>query len=164
MWRINILSTNLSRLAGVVSAGALVGQGCAWRSDLDAAAVQLAEQTAQIETLTTELTTLRGQHDVLSKEKAEVDATLKSLRAEYRGCLPVSERSGAKDTSGRFTARYRGGTSNHGYLVYDGLALFATYECLVGDCSTGYANYGKPSDAEKEAIKYAWMQVAAGKR
>jgi outer membrane murein-binding lipoprotein Lpp len=165
MWRFRRLNTRLSSLPGVVAAGALVVQGCAWKSDLDAATSQVAAQTAQIEALTTELNTLRGQHDVLTQEKAKVDATLSSYFTEYKGCLPVSERSGAKDSSGRFTAQYLGEDpiNGHKYSVYDGLAFFAKYQCSVGDCSTVYR--GKdPSSAEHEAIQNAWRQVVAGKR
>jgi hypothetical protein len=164
MLRFRLLNPRLWGLSVVVSAGALAVQGCAWKSDLDAAAGQVAAQTAQIESLTTELDTLRGQHDVLAKEKAKADASLKSLRDEYSGCVPVSERSGANDANGRFTATYRGGGSRHWYSVYDGVALYAEYECLVGDCATGYGLFRNPSAGEREAIRKTWRQVAAGKR
>ena len=156
----------------LASAGSLLvllqlATGCAWKSDMEAAQVKVAEQAATLDQVQLELQSLRQEHDRLGETNRELEASLTRLRAEYDGCLPKSERSGSTDSSGRFTARYRRAGDRHEWAIYDGVAFNRTFECTVGDCSTGAYKFGYPADAsaeELEAVAREWKRIAAGKR
>lgn len=153
------------RVASMCSLGLLLqyAQGCAWSSDLKAAQDQLAAQAATLDQLNVELQSLRQERDKLTATNRELEASQRQLRDDYHGCLPKAERSGSTDSTGRFTALYRGVGGHHEWLLYDGVAFFHKYGCTVGDCSTGFV-YGEPSAEEREAVSREWKRIAAGKR